>query len=62
MEETITVEELINQLKKFDLDKPVNISGVGFSSGDSWNAPLMFGKESVDEFKGVVRIHISTVG
>lgn len=60
--ETLTVKELISQLQKFDEDKPVNISGVGFNSTDSWDAPLELGDLTVDEFKGVVRINFSAIG
>jgi len=60
--ETVTVKELIEQLQKFDSDKIVNISAVGFNSSDSWDAPLLFGKDTVDEYKDIVRINFSLYG
>jgi hypothetical protein len=36
----LTVNELIEQLKKFNGNKEVQISAVGFSKDDSWDAPL----------------------
>lgn len=53
----LTVKELIEQLKKFDEDKEVQVSAVGFSVKDSWDAPLTLGDLTVDEFKGIVRIN-----
>lgn len=61
-QKTITVAELINQLTKFDGNKPVNISAVGITAQDSWDAPLQFEELTVDEFKGVVRINFSLHG
>ncbi len=56
---TITVKELISQLQKRDENKPVNISMVGITANDSWDAPLPFGDITVDEHKGIVRINFS---
>lgn len=53
----VTVRELIEMLQKFDLDKEVQVGAVGFSAKDSWDAPLQFGKDTVDEFKDTVRIN-----
>ncbi len=61
-ESTITVKELIEQLCKYDGNKPVNISAVGMNSTDSWNAPLQFAELTVDEFNGIVRINFSLYG
>ena len=55
----LTVKELIEQLEKFDENKEVQISAVGFSSKDSWDAPLTLEDLTVDEFKGIVRINFS---
>ena len=60
--DTLTVEQLIKQLQKFDKNKPVNISAVGVNSSDSWDAPLQLEEFTVDEFKGVVRINFSLYG
>jgi hypothetical protein len=58
----LTVKELIEQLKKFDEDKEVQISAVGFSSKDSWDAPLILEELTVSEFKRIVRINFSLYG
>ena len=58
----MTVKKLIEQLKKFDENKEVQISAVGFSSRDSWDAPLNLEELTVDEFKGIVRINFSLYG
>lgn len=58
----LTVKGLIEQLKKFDENKEVQIGAVGFSSKDSWDAPLDLEELTVDEFKGVVRINFSLYG
>ncbi len=58
----LTVKELIEQLKKFDENKEVQISAVGFSSKDSWDAPLTLEELTVDEFKEIVRINFSLYG
>ena len=60
--ENLTVKKLIEQLKKFDKDKEVQISAVGFSSKDSWDAPLILEELTVSEFKGIVRINFSLYG
>jgi len=49
--ENLTVKELIEQLKKFDENKEVQISAVGFSSKDSWDAPLILEELTVSEFR-----------
>ena len=56
---TLTVNELITQLSKYDGNKPVNISAVGFNASDSWDAPLELGGLTVDEFNDIVRINFS---
>ena len=58
----LTVKESTEQLKKFDENKEVQISAVGFSSKDSWDVPLQFEDDTVDEFKGIVRINFSLYG
>jgi hypothetical protein len=60
--EKLTVKELIEQLKKFDENKEVQIGAVGFSVSDSWDAPLTLGEFTVDEFKGVVRVNFALYG
>jgi len=62
MEEKTTVKQLIEQLSKHDGTKEVQISAVGFNSNDSWDAPLQFGDDTVDEYNGVVRINFSLYG
>ena len=59
---SLTVKELIEQLQKFDCDKEVNISAVGFNSTDSWDAQLQFEDETVDEYNNIVRINFSVYG
>jgi len=59
MNDTLTVGELISYLNKFDATMPVNISGVGVSARDSWNAPLDLEELTVDQFDGIVRINFS---
>ena len=60
--ETLTVKELIEQLKKVDENLPVYISGVGVTAKDSWDAPLEFENDTVDVYDGKCRINISIVG
>lgn len=55
----LTVKELIEQLKKFDENKKVIISAVGFTSKDSWDAPLDLEELTVDEYNGIIRINFS---
>lgn len=62
IEKTITVKQLMEQLSKFDGEKPVNISAVGVNDTDSWDAPLQLEELTVDEFKGIVRINFSLYG
>ncbi len=59
MEERLTVKELIEQLRKFDENKEVQVGAVGFTPEDSWDAPLTLEELTVDEFKGIVRINFS---
>jgi hypothetical protein len=59
MKETITVKQLIEQLKKVDENLLVYISNVGLATNDSWDAPLIFKNESVDVFNGKCRIHFT---
>jgi hypothetical protein len=58
----LTIKKLIEQLKKFDENKEVQISAVGFSSKDSWDAPLILEELTVSEFKEIVRINFSLYG
>ncbi len=55
----VTVGNLIDQLSKFDKDKEVTLSCVGFGMSDSYDFDLPFGESTVDEFKNKVRIHYS---
>lgn len=61
MEETITVGEIIDQLQKFDRNKPCYIYGVGITHKMDWKAPLFFGDETVDERDDEVHINFSTL-
>lgn len=58
----LKVKELIEQLSKFDGNKEVQISAVGFNSNDSWDAPLQFSNETVNEHNDIVRINFSLHG
>lgn len=59
---SLTVKELIEQLKKFDENKEVYVGAVGFSSKDSWDSPLDLAELTVDEFNGVVRVNFGLFG
>tara|TARA_R110000772_G_C13310268_1_gene440035 strand:+ start:313 stop:684 length:372 start_codon:yes stop_codon:yes gene_type:complete len=59
---TLTNKQLIEQLQRFDGDKPVNISAVGFNTTDSWDAPLQLEEDTVDEHNNIIRINFSLYG
>lgn len=48
MENTLTVKQLIEQLSKFDLDKPVFLYSVGITADLSLEIPLAFENDTVD--------------
>jgi hypothetical protein len=62
MKDTLSVKELIEQLKKVDENLPVIVSGVGFSEQDSWDALLEFGDLTVDVYNNQCRIKMSVFG
>jgi hypothetical protein len=59
MEDTLTAGELIAYLSKYDLDKKVIVSSVGFTVESSYDFPLYLEHTTVDEYKGIVRINFS---
>lgn len=54
MEDILTVGELIDQLREFDLEDEVILYAVGFTSQDSYEIEL--DTKSIDKFEGKVRI------
>lgn len=59
--DSLTVEELIEQLSKFDKTKKVVVSHVGISKFDSWDANLELEEDTVDEHENIVRINFTTI-
>lgn len=58
-QEILNVGELIDQLRKMDPNKEVYVGAMGFTSKDSWDAPLTLQELTVDEWNGYVRINFS---
>ena len=54
MKDTLTVGELIDQLRQFNLEDEVILYAVGFTSQDSYEIEL--DTKSIDKFEGKVRI------
>ena len=56
MKNTLTVGELIDQLRGFNLEDEVILYYIGFTTEDSYEVDLDLGGETVDKFNGKVRI------
>lgn len=56
MKDTLTVSELIDQLKKFNSEDEVVLYSVGFTGQDSFEIELNLEAETVDKFEDRVRI------
>lgn len=54
MKDTLTVGELIDQLRQFNLEDEVILYSVGFNKQDSYEIEL--DTKSIDKFEGKVRI------
>ena len=57
--ETITVKQLMEQLKNVDENLPVIVYVVGITSKDSFAYPLEFGEDTVDVFENKCRISVT---